>query len=364
VPLGCRKLGEFQAGSLRVGWGVTASFRFGSVPLWRPAVSEMGAGMSRGRRRGFGLEASRGMLPLLALQVLMEYGRAGASRPPVTAALLAANTLIYLRPGALHEILPSLARVSFNPQLIIEYGDWMRFFLSPFYHLSESHLFYNMTSLLWKGIQLETSMGSAEFASMVAALLALSQGMTLLMSKGLIFLGDYTAYYDQYAVGFSGVLFAMKVVLNAWSDDFVYLHGMVIPAKYAAWAELILIQVFIPGTSFLGHLGGILAGLVYLWLKRSFNGPDPFTLLVSSITKVVTWPLKFAQKLLRSASSQGRITGRGRVGRRASARETPRGLWRCSTCTYDNSIATDICEMCSTAREDRFFTETESSRWG
>jgi hypothetical protein len=60
----------------------------------------MGAGMSRGRR--------------------MEYGRAGASRPPVTAALLAANTLIYLRPGALHEILPSLARVSFNPQLIIE----------------------------------------------------------------------------------------------------------------------------------------------------------------------------------------------------------------------------------------------------
>jgi len=304
------------------------------------------------------------MLSLLALQVLLEYGRAGASRPPVTAALLAANTLIYLRPGALHEILPSVARVSFNPQLIIEYGDWMRFFLSPFYHLSESHLFYNMTSLLWKGIQLETSMGSAEFASMVAALLALSQGMTLLMSKGLIFLGDYTAYYDQYAVGFSGVLFAMKVVLNAWSDDFVYLHGMVIPAKYAAWAELILIQVFIPGTSFLGHLGGILAGLVYLWLKRSFNGPDPFTLLVTSITKVVTWPLKFAQKLLRSASSQGRITGRGRVGRRASARETPRGLWRCSTCTYDNSIATDICEMCSTAREDRSFSWRQNHQDG
>jgi hypothetical protein len=60
------------------------------------------------------------MLPLLALQVLMEYGRAGASRPPMTAALLAANVLIYLRPGALHEILPSIARVSFNPQLIIE----------------------------------------------------------------------------------------------------------------------------------------------------------------------------------------------------------------------------------------------------
>jgi hypothetical protein len=76
--------------------------------------------MSSARRRGSGLEASRGMLPLLALQVLIEYGRAGASRPPVTAALLAANSLIYLRPGALDGVLPSLSRVSFNPQLIVE----------------------------------------------------------------------------------------------------------------------------------------------------------------------------------------------------------------------------------------------------
>ncbi|GJN38003.1 hypothetical protein PR202_gb27009 [Eleusine coracana subsp. coracana] len=231
----------------------------------------MGAGMSNGwRRRGFVVERperSRGLLPLLALQVLLEYGRVGATRPPVTAALLAANTLVYLRPGALHELLPSLTRISFSPHLIIEYGDWMRFFLSPFYHLSETHLFYNMTSLLWKGIQLETSVGSAEFASMVAALLGLSQGITLLLSKGLLLLGDDTSYFSH-AAGFSGVLFGMKVVLNAWSDDFVYLHGMVIPSKYAAWAELILIQAFIPDTSFIGHLGGILAGLVYLWLKR------------------------------------------------------------------------------------------------
>jgi rhomboid domain-containing protein 1 len=237
----------------------------------------------------------------------------------------------------------------------LQYGDLTRFFLSPFYHLSESHLFYNMTSLLWKGIQLETSMGSAEFASMVAVLLGLSQGITLLLSRGLLLLGDDTMYYDQHAVGFSGVLFAMKVVLNAWSDDFVYLHGMVIPAKYAAWAELILIQVFIPGTSFLGHLGGILAGLVYLWLKRASNGPDPITLLISSVANVVTWPVRFAQNLLRSARSQGRVTGRGRVGRRISARDSPRGFWRCPTCTYDNSVSTDICEMCSTARDNHAF---------
>ncbi|KQK03988.1 rhomboid-like protein 14, mitochondrial [Brachypodium distachyon] len=311
----------------------------------------MGVGMSSGRRRGIGIGggrgASSGMLPLLALQVLLEYGRAGASRPPVTAALIAANALVYLRPGALDAVLPPLSRVAFNPYLIIQYGDLTRFFLSAFYHLSETHFFYNMTSLLWKGIQLETSVGSVEFASMVAALLALSQGITLLLSKGLLLFGNETAYYDQYAVGFSGVLFGMKIVLNAWSDDYVFLHGMVIPAKYAAWAELLLIQAFIPGTSFIGHLGGILAGLTYLWLKRSYSGPDPLALLISGITSVVSWPVKFAQGLLRPGHRRG-----SRVGRRASSRESGRGMWRCSACTYDNLRSADICEMCSTERED------------
>lgn len=216
-----------------------------------------------------------------------------------------------------------------------------------------------MTSLLWKGVQLETSMGSVEFASMVASLLGLSQSITLLLSKGLLLFGNETAYCDQFSVGFSGVLFGMKVVLNAWSDDFVFLHGMVIPAKYAVWAELVLIQAFIPGTSFVGHLGGILAGLAYLWLKRSFSGPDPLSLLISGIAKVVCWPLSFAQKLLRSGRPQGHITGRGRVGHRLSARQTSRGIWRCSACTYDNSPSSNICEMCSAGREDRAFSRRQ-----
>ena len=46
-----------------------------------------GSGMSSYRRRprGFVLDPSKGMLPLLGLQVLLEYGRAGSARPPTTA---------------------------------------------------------------------------------------------------------------------------------------------------------------------------------------------------------------------------------------------------------------------------------------
>ncbi|OAY73575.1 rhomboid-like protein 14, mitochondrial [Ananas comosus] len=314
--------------------------------------------MERGRSGG----VWRGMLPLLGLHVANEYYRLGR-KPPVTAGLILANTLIYLRPGPLHRILPTVDQVCFNPHLILKYGDMRRFFLSAFYHMGESHLVYNMMSLLWKGIQLETSMGSVEFASMVAALLGLSQGITLLLSKGLLLLFDYeTAYYHQFAVGFSGVLFAMKVVLNARSDDeYSYVHGMIIPTRHAAWAELILIQLFVPGVSFLGHLGGILAGLAYLQLRGSFLGSDPLALLIRNFVGAVSWPLRFVRSLF--SFQRPRISGRGRVGRNLPGRVVAAAVWRCPVCTYDNSAWVDVCEMCSTVRQDHHhdFSRTHPS---
>ncbi|KAJ4776806.1 RHOMBOID-like protein 14 [Rhynchospora pubera] len=284
---------------------------------------------------------SRGMVPLLALHVANEYLRLGHI-PPVTSGLILTNTLLFLRPGPLHRLLPSINRVWFNPHLIFKNRDLRRFFLSAFYHVNEPHLVYNMMSLLWKGIQLETSMGSVEFASMVASLLALSQGATLILAKSLLVFDYDSPYYSQFSVGFSGVLFALKVVLNSRPDaDYSVVHGLVTPSKYAAWAELLLIQLFVPDASFLGHLGGILAGILYLRLRRSFSGPNPLTLLLGGFVKALSWPLRFLR------SSRGRLSGRGRVGRGLA---DAGGVWRCPLCTFDNSEWLDACEMCSTAR--------------
>lgn len=270
-----------------------------------------------------------GMIPLMLLQAVNQY-RMLQRKPPITAALLAANTLLYVRPAFLHHILPPIHDVWFNPHLILKHRDLKRFFLSALYHLSESHLVYNMMSLLWKGIQLENSLGSAEFASMVAALLGLSQTITLLLAKSLVLFGYESAYYHEYSVGFSGVLFAMKVVLNnnPQSVDSYYtnVHGFVIPAKHAAWAELILIQLLVPGVSFLGHLGGILAGIVYLRLKAA--APTLTSLL---------GPLRSRLQ-------------RGGRGRRTSTSTT--GIWRCHACTFDNSGWLTVCEICGTGRSD------------
>lgn len=188
-------------------------------------------------------------------------------------------------------------------------------------------------------------MGSSEFASMVVTLLGLSQGITLLLSRSLLVFFDYgRPYYKEYAVGFSGVLFAMKVVLNS-QIDYSNIHGLIIPSRLAAWAELILIQMFVPDVSFIGHLGGILAGILYLKLKSSYSGSDPLAAVIRGFINVLNWPLRFLRGF--SLFRRRRITGRGTVGR---DRWSGSSMWRCEACTFDNSSSLYTCEMCGTRR--------------
>ncbi|VAH75911.1 unnamed protein product [Triticum turgidum subsp. durum] len=154
-----------------------------------------------------------------------------------------------------------------------------------------------MASLLRTGAKLETSMGSPEFACMVVSLLGLSQGFTLLLSKGLLSLGNDIAYY-QYSAGFSGVLLGMNVVLNAREGDVVW-HGVTVPAKYAALLELLFIHAFNPEAHLICNVGGILAGLAYLLLR---HGPERLAPMFSDIAYAVSQPARFAKKLLRSAA--------------------------------------------------------------
>nr|AIY60752.1 rhomboid protein Ginbi_RBL14 [Ginkgo biloba] len=311
--------------------------------------------------RGRGRPRNRGMLSLLALQVASQFYQL-ERKPPVTAGLIAANTLIYLRPGVLDDVLPPLSEVCLNPYLVLKDRDVKRLFLSAFYHVDESHLVYNMLSLLWKGVQLERMMGSTEFASMVALLLGLSHGIVVVLAKLLATFFDYPyALISECAVGFSAVLFALKVVLNSNSPNYANVYGVLVPARHAAWAELLLIQMFVPGVSFLGHLSGIFAGLLYLRLQRFFPGSNPLYPIIRKVTAIMGWPLRFLRGHLNRYSR--RIFGHGTVGGRAVPHRTVGGrgartaengnaVWRCFLCAFDNSIHLEVCEMCGTRRGD------------
>lgn len=313
--------------------------------------------MYRGRFRP-NAGGGSGMLFILAFHALAQY--AGRDRkPPVTAALIAANVLIFLRPGRLDDVLPNIEDVCLNPHLVLKDWDVKRLFLSAFYHADETHLVYNMLSLLWKGVQLEGSMGSAKFAEMLAVLLGLSHSLVVVLAKGLSVFGEYPDALHHCAIGFSAVLFALKVVLNWNSPTYTNVYGVPVPSRYAAWAELILIQMFVPGTSFLGHLCGILAGLLYVHYSRWLTASGIFRTLLrrwSSLRQILKWNLSFFRR--------GRTLNDSRnanQGRRASDNEftdaihnrVTSAVWRCQMCTFDNSIFLDNCEMCGASCPDR-----------
>ena len=45
------------------------------------------------------------------------------------------------------------------------------------------------------------------------------------------------------------------------------------PVQYVCWAELLYIQLLTPKASFLGHLGGILAGLLHVNVLENLTLP-------------------------------------------------------------------------------------------
>lgn len=174
--------------------------------------------------------------------------------PPVTLAVIALNVIVYLE---LFELdFPSLGNVCLSANQILEYKDWKRLILSPFFHGDDWHLYYNMISFSIKGRSLERRYGSFYFFVLLA-IFTVSCSLTYV---GLEFLGfklfDKYAHLDSCAVGFSGVIFALKVLTtHHLPSGTVYLGETIpIPSKYAYWGELVLISMLTPNASFAGIL--------------------------------------------------------------------------------------------------------------
>jgi membrane associated rhomboid family serine protease len=198
-------------------------------------------------------------------------------KPPITIALLGVNIVAYIHPNAnvFGYYLDELQNNCLHPLTIIQSFQrgnilWNRILLSSIIHADDYHLYYNMTSLLWKGIHLEKSLGSYSFAFLVLFSLIVSHSIMILLSYLLFVYGGFSSYHsgmDSCAVGFSAVLFSLKYVWNTISPETTNIMGMFkVPSKYAAWIELVLISLLTPNASFIGHLAGILAGYLYLVL--------------------------------------------------------------------------------------------------
>jgi rhomboid domain-containing protein 1 len=184
-------------------------------------------------------------------------------KPPVTLALIAFQAFVYysgkLSPSEF--CLNPLRDFSYRQFLSIESS--ARTILSPLIHADSTHLYYNMISFLMKGVTLEQRYGSVGFILVVLLLTFLTQLAYILLC--------FLLNHKECGVGFSGVIFALKVLCNFDEEGMQLVYGFSVPLRFAAWAELITIHFLVPRSSFFGHLAGILAGLVFLGGERAFK---------------------------------------------------------------------------------------------
>lgn len=227
--------------------------------------------MFQRRGRGGGRDAwAMMMLMRLAMQIYELE-----DKPPVTVAAIALQAALHFGvvPGSRRHTL--MGNTCLQPDAAFAAGLLSPYTLSTAFwatltHLSDYHLAVNMASFLWKGLQLERRMGSGAYLWMLLTLALGTAAATLALATAGEAVG-ITSWMSDCAAGFSGVLFALKVVLtHDAAGTSAVAHGMFsVPTRYLAWAELLIMPIMVPNTSFVSHLGGIVAGAAYVAAERA-----------------------------------------------------------------------------------------------
>ncbi|KFO20128.1 Rhomboid domain-containing protein 1 [Fukomys damarensis] len=118
--------------------------------------------------------------------------------PPVTLATLAVNIWFFLNP------LKPLYNSCLSVEKCYQQKDWQRLLLSPLHHADDWHLYFNMVSMLWKGINLERRLGSRWFAYILTTFSLLTGVVYLLLQVACAEFMDEPDFRRNCAVGFSG----------------------------------------------------------------------------------------------------------------------------------------------------------------
>lgn len=205
-------------------------------------------------------------------------------------------------------------------------------------HASDAHLAGNAMSFLHKGAQLEKFFGLFYFGLLLIVLTFVTQAIYSPLS---LFLGKG----GECAIGFSGVIFALKVLCQSQlpGDDFTRVANFTVPAYAAAWVELFIIQLISPHSSFVAHLAGILAGL-----------GATFSLYILTLYRKNSLPkMSSNQHRARSMPSYdaSRDENNNNHNSTSSSSSSRRQIpWHCPTCTLRNAYSARSCAACSAPR--------------
>lgn len=179
-----------------------------------------------------------------------------ATRPQVTFALIAINVIAFLAEGnftlngqptgTVYEEGALFGSIRGLPTLGVAHGQWWRLVTSGFLHENLLHIGFNMWVLYYLGMMLEPALGRLKFAVIYAvSLLAGSFGALLVTPH-------------SPTVGASGAVFGLMGAAA------VEMRARQIPIMQSGVGTLIVLNLVIsftlPGISWGGHLGGLIAG--------------------------------------------------------------------------------------------------------
>ncbi|XP_029658011.1 rhomboid-related protein 4 [Octopus sinensis] len=185
--------------------------------------------------------------------------------PPVTLFVTLVNVAVHFENFFMPvSIFPSVETACISVFHVWTHLQWKRLIYGAFFHLDDLHLYYNMVSFLSKGIRLEKRLSSQHFGFLLVFCTVASGVVLIALNILMMILTNDTSYELTCAVGFSAVIFAIKVVLNYMNPQEQHAYGgFLIPYKYIHWLEVVMIQLIVPQASFLGHISGIIVGLIY-----------------------------------------------------------------------------------------------------
>ncbi|MEM7272392.1 MAG: rhomboid family intramembrane serine protease [Actinomycetota bacterium] len=180
------------------------------------------------------------------------------NRSPIVIGLIAVNVVLFLAQAATADEV-TIRGLLFGPS--VADGEWWRIITSGFLHRGIFHLGLNMWGLWILGQPLEEGLGRLRFGLVYLA--GLLGGSFAVLAFG----------FTQPTLGASGAVLGLAGALAAvlWSRGVSITQtslGMILGLN-------LLIPVLIPGISFWGHLGGIVAGFgagwLVSWLPRRYG---------------------------------------------------------------------------------------------
>lgn len=181
------------------------------------------------------------------------------STPPATLAVLMVCIEIYV----LQLILDlEMEKFTMCPRLVLYIHEYYRVFTSAVFHANMMHIGMNMLSTFAISSLLEKRLGTLRHLFSIMWAIMLTAFFYIAMAYAAYFFAGYDTWMYQHAVGFSGVIFHMSVLeCNLSRSHSRSVFGFFsVPSYLYPWVLLVILQMFMPNLSFLGHLSGIITG--------------------------------------------------------------------------------------------------------